>query len=105
MPVELCCLPRSRYNQGTPSGGHLEKAFREYWQNLDTLLGKLKEVLPTDCLVIWDTAMPLGQEVQHAYLETGVGTASPRLGRHSDPVPTQVPRLWLFSSQWEGQTP
>ncbi|KAJ6658560.1 hypothetical protein lerEdw1_019948 [Lerista edwardsae] len=70
--VNSCLWDLNRYNDGPSSGGHLEKAFREYWQNLDTLLGKLKDALPTDCLVIWDTAMPLGKNVQHAYLEPGM---------------------------------
>ncbi|XP_066488928.1 PC-esterase domain-containing protein 1B-like [Tiliqua scincoides] len=70
--LNSCLWDLNRYNDGVSKEGHLEKAFREYWQNLHTLLGKLKEILPPDCLVIWNTAMPLGQKVQRAYLEPGM---------------------------------
>lgn len=74
--LNSCLWDLNRYNNGDSNEGHLEKAFREYWQNLDKFLGKLKDVLPPDCLVIWDTAMPLGWKVQHAYLESGMTNQS-----------------------------
>ncbi|XP_060244699.1 PC-esterase domain-containing protein 1B isoform X2 [Meriones unguiculatus] len=39
-----------------------------YRQNLENLFGRMDEVLPKSCLLVWNTAMPLGDKIKAAFL-------------------------------------
>ncbi|XP_053107210.1 PC-esterase domain-containing protein 1B-like isoform X2 [Hemicordylus capensis] len=68
--VNSCLWDLNRY------GKTLATAFRKYQQNLETFFERLTDVLPPSCLVIWNTAMPLGPDVTKAYLEKGMKNRS-----------------------------
>ncbi|KAL1789751.1 hypothetical protein HispidOSU_006551 [Sigmodon hispidus] len=39
-----------------------------YKQNLENLFGRMHQVLPKSCLLVWNTAMPLGDKIRVAFL-------------------------------------
>ncbi|XP_060103407.1 PC-esterase domain-containing protein 1A-like [Heteronotia binoei] len=61
--LNSCVWDLNRYADWS-SKEPLEKAFWEYRQNLQTLFEKLHDILPTSCLIIWNTAMPISRKVR-----------------------------------------
>ncbi|KAM5287996.1 PC-esterase domain-containing protein 1B [Ctenodactylus gundi] len=57
--VNSCLWDLSRY--GT-------RAWRSYLQNLESLFGRLRQVLPESCLLVWNTAMPVGDKPTAKFL-------------------------------------
>ncbi|XP_067656944.1 PC-esterase domain-containing protein 1A-like [Haliotis asinina] len=44
------------------------KAIDEYKENLKTLFRRFKEVLPADCLVIWNTTLPISKNARGGFI-------------------------------------
>ncbi|XP_077026782.1 PC-esterase domain-containing protein 1B [Tamandua tetradactyla] len=42
--------------------------WRSYRDNLESLFGRLAEVLPDSCLLVWNTAMPVGKKITGGFL-------------------------------------
>ncbi|XP_008071183.1 PC-esterase domain-containing protein 1B [Carlito syrichta] len=57
--MNSCLWDISRYGQDS---------WQSYQQNLGILFQRLSEVLPESCLLVWNTAMPVGQEVTGGFL-------------------------------------
>ncbi|XP_015284810.1 PREDICTED: PC-esterase domain-containing protein 1B-like, partial [Gekko japonicus] len=70
--LNSCLWDLNRYLDRSANEPPLQKAFREYRSNLQTLFKKLHDILPTSSLIIWNTAMPVGKEVEKAYLKPGI---------------------------------
>ncbi|XP_062991593.1 PC-esterase domain-containing protein 1A-like [Elgaria multicarinata webbii] len=61
--INSCIWDLNRYHDNSTKEPPLPKAIREYRQNLEKLFAGLDDVLPSGCLVIWDTAMPIRETV------------------------------------------
>ncbi|KAF7485305.1 PC-esterase domain-containing protein 1B [Marmota marmota marmota] len=57
--MNSCLWDVSRY------GPH---SWNSYLQNLENLFGRLGEVLPESCLLVWNTAMPVGKKITARFL-------------------------------------
>ncbi|XP_054846246.1 PC-esterase domain-containing protein 1B-like [Eublepharis macularius] len=62
--LNSCIWDLNRYLDWTSNEHPLKKAFREYRQNLRTLFQKLHDILPSSCLIIWDTVPPIAPEIK-----------------------------------------
>ncbi|XP_037370066.1 PC-esterase domain-containing protein 1B [Talpa occidentalis] len=51
-------------------------AWESYQTNLAALFSHLRQVLPTSCLLVWNTAMPIGQKIKGSFLPTQASTES-----------------------------
>ncbi|XP_008839525.1 PC-esterase domain-containing protein 1B [Nannospalax galili] len=63
--MNSCLWDISRYGRNSCSS---------YRQNLESLFGRMDQVLPKSCLLVWNTAMPLGDSIKATFL--------PGKGRH-----------------------
>ncbi|XP_022428076.1 PC-esterase domain-containing protein 1B [Delphinapterus leucas] len=45
-----------------------EDSWPNYLQNLESLFGRLRQVLPESCLLVWNTAMPVGNNINSGFL-------------------------------------
>ncbi|XP_048198756.1 PC-esterase domain-containing protein 1B [Perognathus longimembris pacificus] len=61
-----------------------------YQQNLESLFSRLDQVLPKSCLLVWNTAMPVGKKIKAGFL--------PRTGRPA-PKTADVLAANFYSSQ------
>ncbi|MEJ1271300.1 PC-esterase domain containing 1B [Cricetulus griseus] len=57
--MNSCLWDVSRYGRNSLSS---------YRQNLESLFGRMDQVLPKSCLLVWNTAMPLGDKIKAAFL-------------------------------------
>lgn len=57
--MNSCLWDVSRYGRNSLSS---------YKQNLENLFGRMDQVLPKSCLLVWNTAMPLGDKIKAAFL-------------------------------------
>lgn len=57
--MNSCLWDISRYGRDSCSS---------YRQNLENLFGRLDQVLPKSCLLVWNTAMPLGDKIKATFL-------------------------------------
>ncbi|XP_069895583.1 PC-esterase domain-containing protein 1B isoform X2 [Dipodomys merriami] len=57
--MNSCLWDISRY------GPHF---WRSYQQNLESLFSRLDQVLPKSCLLVWNTAMPVGKKIKAGFL-------------------------------------
>ncbi|KAK6177975.1 hypothetical protein SNE40_012827 [Patella caerulea] len=71
--INSCLWDITRYGLGTES-------LEAYRKNLHLLCKKLKEVLPSDTLVIWNSTMPVDKEARGGVFVPEVETAKNQLG-------------------------
>ncbi|XP_036917003.1 PC-esterase domain-containing protein 1B isoform X2 [Sturnira hondurensis] len=57
--INSCLWDISRYGKDS---------FSSYRKNLENLFGHLDEVLPESCLLVWNTAMPVGEKITGGFL-------------------------------------
>ncbi|XP_037701825.1 PC-esterase domain-containing protein 1B [Choloepus didactylus] len=57
--MNSCLWDISRYGQDP---------WRSYRENLERLFGRLDQVLPDSCLLVWNTAMPVGKKITGGFL-------------------------------------
>ncbi|XP_042325786.1 PC-esterase domain-containing protein 1A-like isoform X2 [Sceloporus undulatus] len=57
--MNSCLWDLNKYHDSHPTEPPLQKALREYRQNLEKFFERLNAILPPSCLIIWNTAMPI----------------------------------------------
>ncbi|XP_044285462.1 PC-esterase domain-containing protein 1A-like isoform X2 [Varanus komodoensis] len=57
--MSSCLWDLNVYQDKYPKEPPIPKALREYRENLEKLFARLDELLPSSCLIIWATAMPI----------------------------------------------
>ncbi|KAJ7327285.1 hypothetical protein JRQ81_017044 [Phrynocephalus forsythii] len=60
--ISSCLWDLNRYQDNFSQEPPIPKALKEYRQNLAVLFEKLNGLLPSSCLIIWTTAMPIKQK-------------------------------------------
>ncbi|XP_005406664.1 PREDICTED: PC-esterase domain-containing protein 1B [Chinchilla lanigera] len=60
--MNSCLWDISRYGQNS---------WKSYLHNLETLFERLGQVLPESCLLVWNTAMPVGSKIKASFLPRG----------------------------------
>lgn len=68
--MNSCLWDVSRYGRNSLSS---------YRQNLENLFGRMDQVLPKSCLLVWNTAMPLGDKIKAAFLPQKCKGQYPRI--------------------------
>ncbi|XP_048364747.1 PC-esterase domain-containing protein 1A isoform X2 [Sphaerodactylus townsendi] len=69
--INSCVWDLNRYVVNYSCDDRLKKPFMDYRKNLQKLFSQLNDILPPSCLIIWNTAMPLGHNVTGGFLEKG----------------------------------
>ncbi|XP_074517991.1 PC-esterase domain-containing protein 1A [Halichoeres trimaculatus] len=57
--VSSCVWDISRYGSGS---------FEQYKENLHVFFKEMKDIVPPDCLILWNMAMPLGNRIKGGFL-------------------------------------
>ncbi|XP_025030029.1 PC-esterase domain-containing protein 1B-like [Python bivittatus] len=65
--LNSCLWDLNRYHDDVPTEPPVPKAIREYCENAEKLFQALDNILPSSCLIIWVTALPI-RENAHGYV-------------------------------------
>ncbi|KAM6441556.1 uncharacterized protein PHA67_023213 [Liasis olivaceus] len=62
--LNSCLWDLNRYHDDSPTEPPVPKAIREYCENAEKLFQALDNILPSSCLIIWVTALPIRENAR-----------------------------------------